>query len=884
MRCLDDNDIAWLTSEAPTSDERAPFTAHLDGCASCRALMVEALCLDGHVAPIPVKTGDKVGRYLVLETIGAGAMGVVYAAYDPQLSRKIALKVLHADPVREGRHEEHSARLLREAQALARLAHPHVVTVHDVGLNDEQVFLAMEFIEGGTLREWLATRRPWRDVVSLIAQAGEGLVAAHEVHLIHRDLKPENVVIDARGRARLTDFGLAREQAPGTEDLVVLETLPVDTLTATGALVGTPAYMAPEQLRGESATELSDQFAFTAMLYEALAGERPFKGKTVAELLAATGRPLTVPPGLPTWLGRVLTRGLSLAPADRFPSMKALLHALRVGSARRPWLPWVSLAAGAILVGTLSVLVMQQRAQCSGGPDAWSTAWADGDAQRLATAFAKSGLSDSSDRATRTTKLLDAARQRWLSTWTQVCRASQVRHEQSEALLDVRLQCLADRRNEVAALARELTAGPELVDRAVSAVLSLPAVESCATVRGGAEMGTASPEVLERLSATLGQVRVLTYVARFDDAAALLGPALEEARFAKLPAHTARLMIYEARLLDHKNDLVGAQRLLHEAAALAEEARDDATAADAWTLLIRLTGRDLGHTTEARTWARYADSAIRRAGGDIEREAMRLRQLGLVVSRIEGNLDEGLDLAQRARSTFDALEQDERREFHHLLCDEVIAGSWFDLGRVDEALALHREIAASQLRIFGPQHPGFSTAWVNIGEDLATLGKPDEALPWLQRALALVHEKGEPDGYFRHRLAFAYRKQGALELALAEDQKALEALKAEGSSPYWISWALEGEGLDLLALGRAKEAVVPLEEAVQAREKEGPPADLVDALASLGDARWALGDHPGARSLVQRALDTITPLATRTHVASYVERERGLERWLSAHP
>lgn len=883
MKCLDDNDLAWLTSDAPSVAERVPFTAHLDGCASCRALLADALNLEeGHDAPLALKAGDKVGRYLVLETLGAGAMGVVYAAYDPQLGRKIALKVLHADPVREAGREEGNARLMQEAQALARLAHPHVVTVHDVGLSAAGVFLAMEFLEGGTLREWLATPRSWRAVVSLVVHVGEGLVAAHEAHLIHRDLKPDNVVVDARGRPRLTDFGLAHASEQSAPD--ALENLAVDALTATGALVGTPAYMAPEQLRGEPAGELTDQFSFCAMLFEALSGRRPFEGKTVSELRVASAVPLNVPPGLPGWLQQVVRRGLSADPSARFPSMKQLVEALHRGLARRPLQRWAAVIAGGVLAGALGFASTRTTAACSGGPEAWGSAWDDArDAALIESAFTKTGVADASGRAKETSRLLSDAKRRWLSTWTQVCAATHERGEQSAALMDVRLACLADRRNELSALSRELISGPALVEQAVSAVLSLPSIERCAEVRAGVDTAQADPALVSSLSATLGRISVLVYLSKRDEAAALIPPALERARGAGLGASAGRLLFYQGKIAFQRGDYGASEKLLHESAATAEEAHDDATAADAWTQLIPVTGSALGRPAEARRWGRYADAALRRAGGDVEREAMRLRQLGLIASRIEGNLEEGLELAQRARRTFDALAQDERRDFHRLICDEVISGIAFDLGRVDEALAIHRDIAAIQEKLWGPHHAGLAVARVNVGEDLATLGRAEEALPWLQGALASIIENGAPQGYWRHRLAFGYRQRGDFAHALEEDRKALEALKLEGVSAYWRSWAQYGEGLDLLGLQRPKEAAALLEEAVQARRHEGPPVDLADARAALGRALWALEDRAAAREQTTQALALIEPLVARSQAPAFTRRQAELEAWLRAH-
>ncbi|MCB9570262.1 MAG: serine/threonine protein kinase [Myxococcales bacterium] len=246
-------------------------------------------------APLEVPPeGRLFGRYTLLRPLGRGGMGTVYAAYDEELDRKIAIKLLRGDP-RERASEGEGAgagegahHLLGEAQALARLSHPNVVQIYDVGVIGGQVFLAMEYVQGKTLREWeREAPRSWREVVALFRQAGEGLAAAHDAGLVHRDFKPDNVLVGEDGRVRVLDFGLAarRERgATGEGDELSARTLSsisrsdLRSASATGVtrtLVGTPAYMSPEQHLRLEADGRSDLFAFCVALYEALHGERP---------------------------------------------------------------------------------------------------------------------------------------------------------------------------------------------------------------------------------------------------------------------------------------------------------------------------------------------------------------------------------------------------------------------------------------------------------------------------------------------------------------------------------------------------------------------------------------------------------------------------------
>jgi len=367
--CLDPDSVQALLAGGLVGPARADAEAHLDGCDECRqvvASLVRQSTVD-HPSPaaigglstiadrvtaptgpstsragvIALAPGTMVGRYRVKATLGAGGMGVVYRAVDPELGRDVALKLLRGD--RAGDDEER--RLVREGQALAKVSHPNVIAVHDVGTTDGRVWVAMELVNGTNLREWLAERqRSFAEVLAVLAASGRGLAAAHAAGLVHRDFKPDNVLVGRDGRVRVTDFGLARrERQPGpvTSGSIALRgDEPVDAvLTREGALVGSPAYMAPEQLAGDHVDARSDQFGFCVTLHEALYGARPFAGKTLFELEdnVTHGRVAPPPPGtarVPAGLRAIVLRGLSVRPGDRFPAMDHLLAALGRSRAR----------------------------------------------------------------------------------------------------------------------------------------------------------------------------------------------------------------------------------------------------------------------------------------------------------------------------------------------------------------------------------------------------------------------------------------------------------------------------------------------------------------------------------------------------------------------
>lgn len=279
---------------------------------------LEQALFGGNVAP------QKIGRFEVLGKLGEGGMGIVLRCYDPNLGREVALKLLRQEGDSGARK-----RLLREAQALAQLGHPHVVRVYETGQDRDSDFLVMELVEGCTLTEYVRTERPDRGKrLELLRQAARGLQAVHEKGLAHRDLKPDNIMIGADNRVVVVDFGLAR--GTRSDGAVLARPGSVGRLTATGVVVGTPAYMAPEQLLGASGDALSDQFAFCCTAFEALYGTRPFAGKDAAEVARATlkGAPVAVADPAPRRVHAALMRGLSANPEQRFSCMGELLAEL----------------------------------------------------------------------------------------------------------------------------------------------------------------------------------------------------------------------------------------------------------------------------------------------------------------------------------------------------------------------------------------------------------------------------------------------------------------------------------------------------------------------------------------------------------------------------
>ncbi|MBC8069080.1 MAG: serine/threonine protein kinase [Deltaproteobacteria bacterium] len=262
----------------------------------------------------------RIGRFVVLERIGAGGMGVVYSAYDPELDRRVALKLVRPDRW-SSRDTRARGRALAEARAMAKVSHPNVVPVYEIGGLDEGLYVAMELVQGMSVRAWLERPRPWAETAQLFVQLARGLAAVHAAGLVHRDVKPDNLMVRDDGRPQLLDFGIARALDEDAEAPGAAATITSDHATELGKLVGTPSYMSPEQFLGQPADARSDQWSLCVSLYEALYQRRPFDASSLVELSAAvTGDALPLPPkdsSVPARVHAVIVRGLEKSPAQR---------------------------------------------------------------------------------------------------------------------------------------------------------------------------------------------------------------------------------------------------------------------------------------------------------------------------------------------------------------------------------------------------------------------------------------------------------------------------------------------------------------------------------------------------------------------------------------
>ncbi|HXU05417.1 MAG TPA: protein kinase [Polyangia bacterium] len=497
--CLQESTVLAFLGGALPAAERTTVEKHVAACSACADLVTWVAADQASITRAPgaegrpfvgqLQPGARVGRYQILGAVGRGGMGEVYAAYHPDLDRRIALKVVHGA---DGRTSERRVRLLREARTIARLSHANVVTVYDAGTFGDRVFIAMELIDGGTIEQWLrAERRTWQQILDVFIQAGRGLAAAHAADVIHRDFKPQNVMIAKTGVVRVTDFGLARlanEEVDGARSAGDDEsTVSLRAPTRTGALVGTPAYMSPEQFRREPIDARSDEFSFCVALHEALFGTRPAVALRDANESAIEKQELATA-RVPNWLRAVVMRGASGDREQRYPSMSVLLNALERGRTRvkrRVTLAAIGLAALVVTAGAWRV-ARGNRFVCAVPTDRLAAIWTPDPAgeprrQSIHRAFTASGRDTAETSWSRVSKVLDDYVRSWSAMYLQTCEATHIRGEQSAEVLDLRMSCLNDNLDQVRALTDVLaTANVAAVSHAVTATQDLTPVSRCA--------------------------------------------------------------------------------------------------------------------------------------------------------------------------------------------------------------------------------------------------------------------------------------------------------------------------------------------------------------------------------------------------------------------
>ncbi|MBI3185572.1 MAG: serine/threonine protein kinase [Myxococcales bacterium] len=947
MPCADDKRLVAYVQGTLGREGSSQLWRHLQTCDGCRERLSRLVSADtvARFQPPEPKTiterdgpptklerpppnllvqGDQVGRYLILERLAAGGMGEVYAAYDPQLDRRVALKILRADVLAGLGAKEGRTRLLREAQAMARLAHPNVITVHDVGEIGDRIFIAMEFIDGCTLREWLhQQKRSWREVLQVFLEAGRGLAAAHHAGLMHRDFKPQNVLVGIDGRVCVLDFGLARHSdAPEPKHEVrpkVPETVTasgsgvLDTpLTQLGAIMGTPGYMSPEQLRGEPTDACTDQFSFSVALYEALYGERPFKGETLTELTEeVTSGEFPEPKddtGVPEWLYAVARRGTAVRREDRFPSMDELLARLSVDptvARRRKLRIGALLAASALAAAGYFVFRPVKGPPCGGEQRRLAGIWDARVKEGVHRAFTSTGAPFAEDAWSGAERALDAYAGAWVGMRREACEATHVRNEQSEEVLYLRMLCLDRQLSEARALASLFAkADRDVVAKAVIAAEALPKLSACAdptalsqTVKPPADAATAAK--VEALRPRLAEARALLEGGKYERGMELARPLAMEARQSGYRPVEAEAFLALAALEEAASDYRGAEQSAHAAAWAAQASRQPEVLARAFMRLTSAVGTRDVRFEEGERWAFYSRAAAEGAPPSPLLEAD-LEQVLAYFYKEAGRYEEALGHAKRALALAEQLHGADHPKTAEVLENLAQTLSWMgrheeaivaderalsiterrlgaehpevarmlnslatieeELGRFESARAHHERALAMRERIFGPDDVTVALSCNNLGLVYNRLGRHADADRCYERAIAIVEAKLGPrhprQAHQLHSYGDSKLEQGKNAEALELFQKALELSRPSmGDHHPGLAYYLTGIGEAHVRMGHPEKAIRPLEQALVLREREKLlPFEMGRTRSALAMALWqAQADRVRARELAKLA-------------------------------
>ncbi len=823
------------------------------------------------------KEGSKLGRYVVLDTLGAGGMGVVYRAFDPQLDRTVALKVLRPQLDRRGDATGGQTRLLREAQAMAQLSHANVIQVFDASVLEDQVVVAMEYVRGESLRAWCVKERPWREVLDVLVEAGRGLVAAHAVGIIHRDFKPANVLVGEDGQVKVLDFGLARpvsEDASGelagpTRDSrdelsnSYSDSLLDTELTAAGMVMGTPGYMPPEQYyQGSQIGPRLDQFAFCATAYRCLYRQPPFGGETLVEIRerVVKGRIEPPPPSsaVPKWVFRVLERGMSPRQADRYENVATLLDQLRRDPSRqrRKWLvggaALAAIAAGAVLSWNLATADARV---CEAASSQLDGVWDPARRAEAEAAFRATDLPFAEGTWASIEPRLDQYAQQWVASHTAACRATRVSGEQSEALLDRRMACLQERRVELRALVDVLArADAAVVERATVAAQRLSPVSACDDLsRLLGERPDIDAEELERVSEikqALARARTLEHAGLYEDGMALASEALALAEAIPDERLRAAALMRRGSLERFSGKLKTADQTLRAAMRSGEAGGNDRTKARAATSLVSLLGSDLEQHEEADELAKYARSVVRRLEDDPEALADLHNAVGLL-RKHQSRFEEARARWERALELYEELYGPD----HYLVATVLmnVGTAHRAAGELDAAQAAQRRALEIREGIYGPNHPETASVVVNLAIIHAMKGELAVAEEHFRRALDIELASRGPEhpglaGSYTN-LGNVLNAQGKIEESREHYARALALAEASmGPDHPSVATAASSLAIALRGLGRLDEAQAQQERALRIELKRLGPRHQAVGIShqGLGEIMLARKQHGAA--------------------------------------
>ncbi len=853
--------------------------------------------------------GATLGRYVLLGRIGSGAMGVVYAAYDPELDRKVAIKCVAAREATAGDR----TRLVREAQALAKLSHPNAVAVHDAGTRDDAVWLAMEYVEGLTLDRWLGARaRTTAEILEVLQAIAQGLAAAHRAGIVHRDVKPANVMLGDDGRVRVMDFGLARAfdsadlpaEAPESSSPSALSR----SATRVGARPGTPAYMAPEQHAGGTADARSDQFAFCVTAWEALYGERPFAGDSVVEIatnvLHATLREPSTGVAVPRWVRRVLERGLAREPDQRWPSMSALTEAIAAGERATRRNRWFAMAAalGAIAIGGASLHAVSQRAAraaCRERGAAIDEVWRPEIAEQVRERLRGSGVTFAQTTADHVTPWLDDYAVRWRDAVSSACTSDRARPVEP-AIAQAQQWCFAQRRDQLASVVEPLLEPDVMrIQAALDAVSGLDPIEMCSDEAHLSRIPVPPVEHRDAIAALTRECARLDNAPGNDDTEQRARGVLAQAEAIGWPPLVARARASVGAVLRHRSDSAAAEAAYEPAFFTAAAAGDYVLATQIAVVLTDIVGDDLARPDEGMRWSRLGDlmrafvpdptralvsSGLAARGvvslrkGDFAQARADLEQSIAVleaavpghpaIARRRANLAIALaqqGLVEEAAEAFDAarLALIESRGADHPAIGQILhnrANLELQRHRYEAAQATFEEALALRQAALGPDHLEVAQTLAGLATLYMSQGQSDRARDAYERALAVKRRwlgDEHPDlAGTMHNLAILHKRGNDRATALALHRQALEIERQHQSEAHPSlarSLVVYGETLTYFAeydLARAAfaESIAIAERSFGARHHE-----LAAALRDMVKLELLQGHPDAALAAAERA-------------------------------
>ena len=810
--------------------------------------------------------GESIGRYVLISPLGVGGMGEVYTAYDPSLDRRIALKVIK--PVgNDGELVGARALLVAEAHALAKLSHPNVVAVYDVGTDADDVYVAMEYIEGTTLTKWLDEKRPRPEIVDTFVAAGRGLAAAHTAGLVHRDFKPDNVLIGTDGRVRVIDFGIALATRGPRASAASLER----------SIVGTPSFMAPEQFEAGNVGPHSDQFSFGVALYQALWRMWPFPGDNDFMVREAVleGK-LVEPPesGVPAPVRDAVLRALSRDPENRFASMTDLLVALQPAPPRRvaPYIVggFVMIAVVAAGVVALAVNSRSNDQLCTGFSRDLIGVWDEPRRQVVRRAV-------DPDAWPSIAQVFDTYAADLVTHKAAVCRATSVTGEQTAAVMERRIACLDTRLRELDAAITLVAAGGAPSGQAVEIFGGLHTIAGCDNLASLMPLPDAPPEAIHAIEDGLAKARALRLGGDYRESRALAANVQAQAETLSWGSGVARAMVERGLSESADGDPKAARETLFEAIRQADEIDDPGSKAAAWIGLVYVEAVGLREPSEALRWAKHAEGALAKAGSDQDSQGTLLHNIAAALHSLDRDV-EALDHEQRALVLYEHAFG--ARHFRVASQRGVVAQALRRVDKLDDALREGEASVVHLEQLLGSNHKSLAPMLNNLAVTYDELGRLDHARQALERALAIkIRELGATHvslGIPLSNLASLERRIGNFEAADALLQRAFDIrVAALGVNHPDVTRILQTKLLDRMSRGLDDEARALVDDVITRQKARTDAVEVASALSMRCELERRAGRLEAATATCAEAITALggKPDANRaTYIYAYAAR------------